>query len=179
MPIKKTIYLAIISCLLLSVGCTNSDQEIEKIQSYDGPIQEADDVDLFYSEDAKVTTKLQAKKWLQFENGDQEFPEGIYMEFFDENGKITSTLKANDAYYFSEEKKYRGRGNVVIRNMEENQELKTEELFWTPEDEKMFTDKFVTIKLDKEVFYGRGLEAKQDFSWYVLKKPEGEFYLDE
>jgi len=170
---------SILFVLLTLAGCSNTDQEIKKIQPYDGPVQEAQDVELYYSEDAKVTTKMVAAKWLQFENGDQEFPKGIYMEFYDEEGNISSTLKANDAYYFEEEKKYRGRGDVVIKNIEKNQQLNTEELFWTPDDEKMFTDEFVTIKLDKEVLYGRGLEAKQDFSWYVLKKPEGEFYLDD
>lgn len=165
--------------IVLSISCTNTEQEIDKIKQYDGPVQEAADAELYYSEDGKVTTKLQAKRWLQYENGDQEFPEGIYMEFYDETGKITSTLRADDAYYFNDEKKYRGRGNVIINNIEEKQELKTEELFWTPEDEKMFTDEFVTIKLGNEVFYGRGLEAKQDFSWYVMKEAVGEFYIDE
>jgi len=169
----------ILIILIASVACTNTEEELEKIQSYDGPIQEAEDVELYYSEEANVTTKLQAQKWLQFENGDQEFPEGLYLEFFDDQGKVTSTLKADDVYYFEKEKKYRGRGNVIINNIEENQKLTTEELYWTPDDEKMYTDKFVTIKLDNEVLYGRGLEAKQDFSWYVLKNPEGEFYLDD
>ncbi len=175
---KKLTILAFLS-VLMAFGCTNSEEEIGQIKTYDGPIQEAEDVELFYSEEAKVTTKLQAKKWLQFENGDQEFPAGLFLQFYDEKGTITSTLKADDVYYFEKDKKYRGRGNVVIHNIEENQQLNTEELFWTPDDEKMYTDKFVTIKLDNEVLYGRGLEAKQDFSWYVLKNPEGEFYLDD
>lgn len=175
--IKQTIILTL--CLACFIGCTNTEEEIGQIQTYDGPIQEAEDVELYYSEDAKVTTKLQANKWLQYENGDQEFPAGLFLEFFDDQGNVTSTLKADDVYYFEKEKKYRGRGNVVINNIEENQQLNTEELYWTPDNEKMYTDKFVTIKLDNEVLYGRGLEAKQDFSWYVLKNPEGEFYLDD
>lgn len=174
---KKSFIFILLSFTVCS--CVNSDQEVKKIQTYDGPIQEAADVELFYSEDARVTTKMNAKKWLQYENGDQEFPEGMYMEFFDEQGNITSTLRANDVYYFEKEKKYRGRGNVVIKNLEKNQQLNTEELFWTPDNEKMFTDELVTIKLDNEILYGRGLEAKQDFSWYVLKEPQGEFYIDD
>ncbi|MDX1627749.1 MAG: LPS export ABC transporter periplasmic protein LptC [Fulvivirga sp.] len=174
----KIIPIIIIAITAL-LSCTNTDQEIDKIQSYDGPLQEAVNVELYYSKDATVTTKLIADKWLQYENGDQEFPEGIYMEFFDEKGNISSTLRADKAYYFEEEKKYRGRGNVVIKNLEKNQKLETEELFWKPDEELMYTDKFVTITLDREVFMGRGLEAKQDFSWYVLKQPEGEIYLDE
>jgi len=172
-------FFAPLIAVIFFIACTNTDKELEQVKKYEGPIQNAEDVELYYSENAMVTTKLIAKKWLQYENGDLEFPEGIYMEFFDEEAKIESTLKADDAYYFKKEEKYRGRGNVVIKNMKEGQKLTTEELFWTPDDQKMYTDKFVTITLDGEVLYGRGLEAKQDFSWYVLKEPEGEFYLDE
>ncbi|MEQ8575825.1 MAG: LPS export ABC transporter periplasmic protein LptC, partial [Fulvivirga sp.] len=67
----------------------------------------------------------------------------------------------------------------VIKNIENQQELDTEELFWKPSEERMFTEKFVTIKLPDQVLYGKGLEAKQDFSEYTILQPEGEFYIDE
>lgn len=164
--------------LLFTLSCSQT-QDIEDIKAYDGPTQVGENVVLHYSEETRITSKLEAQKWLQFENGDQEFPEGIYLEFYGEKGDVTSTLTANEAYFFKEENKWRGRGDVIIQNIEEGQQLNTEELYWFPSDEKMTTEKFVTIKMGNEVLYGRGLEAAQDFSWYVLKNPEGDFYIDE
>ena len=115
----------------------------------------------------------------EFENGDREFPEGLYLEFYDESGKLESTLRANEAYYFKKENQWRGRGKVEVKNLEKNEQLNTEELFWKPADEKIFTDKFVTIRQQSDVIYGQGLEAKQDMSDYVIKKPEGEFSVDD
>jgi hypothetical protein len=60
-----------------------------------------------------------------------------------------------------------------------NEQLNTEELFWKPSQQKIFTDKFVTIRQEGDVIYGQGLEAKQDMSDYTILKPEGEFEVNE
>ena len=159
--------------LVLLSSCTV--KETAKPVVYEGPLQEAEEVEMFYTEVNQLKVKLVAKKIFEFQNGDREFPEGIYLEFYDEFGKLTSTLKANSAFYFNEEKKWRGRGKVEVRNIEKNQQLNTEELFWKPETKKIFTEKFVTIKLESEVIYGTGLDAVQDLSTYSIKNPEGEF----
>jgi LPS export ABC transporter protein LptC len=105
----------------------------------------------------------------EFKNGDREFPKGIYLEFYNAFGKLESTLRANHAYFFKNENQWRGRGKVEVKNIEKNEQLTTEEFFWKPAEERIFTDKFVTIKQQDDVVYGTGLEAKQDMSDYTLK----------
>ena len=130
---------------------------------------------MLYTEHDKVKVNMKAKKINELQNGDREFPEGIYLEFFNELGVITSTLRANSAYYFKQEDKWRGRGNVEVVNIEKKQQLNSEELFWKPAQKKIFTEKFVTIRLENdEVLYGTGLDAAQDLSYYTITKPEGE-----
>ncbi|MEM9856364.1 MAG: LPS export ABC transporter periplasmic protein LptC [Bacteroidota bacterium] len=165
--------------LVLSVSCGNPDQGIEEIPTYDGAIQQAEDMVLYHSENAAVKNKLVTSKFLEYANGDREFPEGLYFEFYDEEGNITSTLKANEAYYFKEEDRWRGRGDVEVKNIEQNQKLESEELFWKPKDEQISTEKFVTITLPDKILYGEGLTAKQDFSSYLIKKPQGTFDIEE
>src|SRR5690606_34911230 len=138
-----------------------------------------EDVESFYTENNQMKVKLVAPLVHEYESGDREFPEGLYLEFYDEAGKLESTLRANEAYYFKKENQWRGRGKVEVKNMEKNEQLNTEELFWKPAEEKIFTDKFVTIRQQADVIYGQGLEARQDMSDYVIKKPEGEFAVDE
>jgi len=113
------------------------------------------------------------------QNGDQDFPQGIYLEFYDAFGNITSTLQANDAYQFKDENKWRGRGNVIIKNIEKNQQLNTEELFWQPNTKKIYTDKFVTIKTDDETIRGYGMEALQDLSDYKILNTSGILKADD
>lgn len=173
---KYLINLFLLGMLMLS-ACNQSETSVPV--EYEGPLSEAENVKMQYAEKDRVKVVLTAAKILEFANGDEEFPEGIYIEFYDELGNKTSTLRANDAYYFKEENKWRGRGNVEVINMQKQEQLNTEELFWTPTDKKIFTDKFVTIKLQSEVIYGTGLEAKEDLSDYRIKDPSGDFTVDE
>jgi LPS export ABC transporter protein LptC len=178
--IFKTVHF-ISRVLLLGflVLCGCHQQEASKPVIYEGPLSEAEDVTMYYTEKEVVKVMLQAKKIFEFQNGDQEFPEGIYIEFFDEFGKKTSTLRANSAFFFKEENKWRGRGAVEVINIEKKEQLNTEELFWQRDTKKIFTDKFVTIKLQSEIIYGTGLEADQDLSNYQIKNPEGEFVVED
>ena len=170
---RRILFLFIAS---LSIpGCRQ--KEAVALVEYTGPLREAADVDMFYSEKDRVKVKMKAKKILEFKNEDKEFPEGLYLEFYDEFGVMTSTLKANNAFYFKEKNQWRARGNVEVVNLAKKQQLNTEELFWKPDTKKIFTEKFVTIKLETEVIYGTGLDAVQDLSTYTIKKPEGEFEI--
>lgn len=166
-----------ISAVSVLTACNNSDFKEPLI--YQGPQRIAENVELFYTEDNQVKVKMIAAVVHEFESGDREFPKGLYLEFYDETGKLESTLRANEAYYFKKEHQWRGRGKVEVKNMEKNEQLNTEELFWKPADERIFTDKFVTIRQQTDVIYGQGLEAKQDMSEYNIKKPEGEFSVEE
>ena len=174
---RRLAVLPLLAGVLLTTACNQS--EIKEPLVYDGPLRIVENIELFYTEDNLVKVKMIAPVVYEFENGDQEFPEGLYLEFYDETGKLESTLRANEAYYFKKEHQWRGRGKVEVKNLEKNEQLNTEELFWKPAEQKIFTDKFVTIRQQSDVIYGQGLEARQDMSDYVIKKPEGLFSVDE
>lgn len=169
--------MLLMASVVLLAACNQADFKEPLI--YDGPLQTLEDVELYYTEENVVKVKMIAAKVHEYENGDREFPEGIYLEFYDESGKMESTLRANEAYFFKKENQWRGRGKVEVKNLEKNEQLNTEELFWKPTEEKIFTEKFVTIRQQNDVIYGQGLEAKQDMSDYVIKKPEGEFAVED
>lgn len=173
----NTVRFMFLLLVLVTGACNQSD--LKEPLVYDGPLRVGEDVELYYTEDNQVKVKMIAAVVFEFENGDREFPEGIYLEFYDEEGKLESTLRANEAYYFKKENQWRGRGKVEVKNLEKNEQLNTEELFWKPAEEKIYTDKFVTIRQESDVIYGQGLEAKQDMSDYVITKPEGEFSVED
>jgi LPS export ABC transporter protein LptC len=161
--------------LLQSCGKNEIAQPVE----YDGPQSEAEKVELYYTENEVVKVKLLADLVYEFQNGDREFPKGVYIEFFDEAGTLSSTLRANHAHYFKKDNLWKAVGKVEVINLAKNEQLNTEELFWRPTKQDIYTDSFVTIRMQTEVIYGEGLEAKQDMSSYTIKKPQGEFTLED
>ncbi len=140
-------------------------------------MMELEDVIFYYSDSAIVKVKGTSPHRMEYADGNQEFPKGLYLEFYDDEGKIESTIKANKAFFNKEKNEWLGQEDVVVVNTESGQQLNTEELYWLPTDEKIYTDKFVTIKREGEVLHGRGLEASQDMSTYTITNPEGEFIL--
>jgi len=143
--------------------------------AYSGPMREGENVTMLYAEKDILKMKMTGKKVLEFENGDREFPEGLFLEFYNEQGQLTSTLAANHAYFFKREYQWRGRGHVEVKNLETQEQLNTEELYWKPDTKRIFSDKFVTIREAGDVIYGEGLEAAQDLSDYRIRDPHGTF----
>jgi LPS export ABC transporter protein LptC len=170
-------FFILIGSVMLLASCKS--KEVPKLVAYDGPLRQADSIKVYYTEKEILKTILQARKLNEFQNGDREFPEGIYLEFYDKTGKLTSTLRANTAYFFKDENKWRGRGKVEVVNIEKQQQLNSEELFWKPDTKKIFTDKFVTITDKEDVIYGTGLMADQDLSNYSLKNTSGNVHVNE
>ena len=166
--------------LLLAAICLScSKTELKEPLEYNGPLSEAENMEMYYSEKDVVKVKMVAPLVYEFKNEDRECPKGIYIEFYDELGKLESTLKADHAYYFKEDNQWRGRGNVEVKNIQKNEQLNTEELFWKQSDKKIFTDKFVTIRQQEDILYGEGLDATEDMSDYTIRNISAELTFKE
>lgn len=146
---------------------------------YEGPMISMDTIHTKMSDSARITMILKAPKQNNFEGGDREWPASLYLEYLDDNGEIISTFRADYVYYTAKENLYRSEGNVVVKNLDNNDELNTEELFWDPSKELFYTERFVTIQSDGEIHTGEGLSANQDFSSYTILKPQGTIAVEE
>lgn len=170
---------SVIIAFALFSKCGTKSDEVMEIQEYTGPVVEIGPAVTYYSDSAIVKLKMEAPRQLEFGTGDREFPEGIYLQFFDKIGAPTSTLKADYCYYTKKEDLYKATGNVVIQDVETNDKLNTEELFWNEKKGEVFTDKFVRIEKDGELHVGDGLEAKSDFSYWKILNSKGTISLNE
>jgi len=151
--------------------------EVLNHEKYEGPDIAMKNINMLITDSTLVKLRLVATTQNQLNNGDRDFPDGIYLEFFTKTGKITSTLKANKGYYYSKEDYYKAEGDVHMNSIASGDNLTTETLFWVPIEERIHTDQFVTITTGDEVLTGEGLEANQDFSEYTITKSSGTMTL--
>ena len=98
-----------------------------------------------------------------------EFPEGIEIQIFEKDGKLSTTLKADRGYLFKQENIFKGEGDVQVHNLIKDQKLQSEELFWEPNKKKIYTEKFVRVQSGGDFTYGSELEADETFTTYRLK----------
>lgn len=172
-----------ISCILFAIlllsACSEESQNPDDFKEFEGPVMEAVDVELFYSDSAVVRIRLTADRQLEFESGDREFPEGVYIEFYDQDEIRSSSIKANQGYFNKKENKYTATGDVVVINYQSDEKLETEVLYWEPNKEEIYTDRYVEITSDDEVLMGEGLTSDESFTTYQILKPKGTFSLSE
>lgn len=171
-------FLCLIAFTILCIACDQRKDLVDQ-ELYTGPLSSMDSINTLLSDSANLVMHLKAARQNDYENGDKEWPEGLFLESYGKNGEVTTMFKANTVYYTKEENLYHAKGNVIVRNYDDGDELNTEELFWNPEDQRFYTEKFVTINSDGEIHTGEGMDANQDFTEYRILKPSGTFTLED
>ena len=166
-------YPLILLSIVAIYSCSGNDGRVLNAPIYEGPISEVYNAVNYYSDSAVVKLKIESPVRWNYESGDIEFPEGVFIEFYDKKGKKTNTLQSNHCYYTREKNEYKATGNVVMEGLVTNEKLMTEELFWNIKDEKIFTEKFVMIETESQIIKGEGLEANQEFTTWTMKKTTG------
>ena len=156
----------------------DTDKNLPK-QVFAGPRMDVRNVNMLYSDSARVKIHMTAPRQLEMDNYDRLFPDGVAIEFFDNAGTKTTIITGKHGRMKYETQVYTVYDSVVVRNLAKNEIMNTEELNWQQREQKVFTEKHVTIRTPDELLEGEGLDAKQDFSWYRIRKPTGIFPVEQ
>lgn len=186
---KKSLFIIVVPVAFLATGilfsgCVNDLEAIEKI-AFDpnAPEEVTKNLKIFYTDDGLRQIGLQAQLAETFRIPDHhtKFSEGLRVDFYSEEGSITSTLTALYGEYNYTTGKVFVRDSVVMHNYEKKQTLETEELFWNQRDSTIFTDKYVLIKTTGKGITGRGkgLKTSQYFDRYIILEPVGIVNLED
>lgn len=161
---------------LLLVSCKNDMAEIEAMSDqFSTQVEAAHNVEILYSDSAQVRVRVTGPTMLYHldrAEPQQEFPDGVNVDFFDADGAITSQLTALYGLRLENKAEVVVRDSVVWKSVE-GDTLETEELFWDERRGKIYSKKFVVITRPDEVIYGHGFEADQDFSYSRINAIEG------
>lgn len=172
-----------LSAGLLVAGCQKKDPAASKKPvEYKGPLLETTNVLTLYSDSAKLQIKYTAPLEQQFESGDKLYPKGIDVTFYTNGGReVLNTLRGNYGRYDKAKNLYFIRGDVRVSNVQKQQSMKTEEMYFDQAKQLIYNDttQLVRIQTPTEILTGYGLTANQDFSRYTILKPEGVFTIDQ
>lgn len=145
------------------------------------PTQTADTISFIYTDSSQLKIVLKANRLIQFSKNVTEpftiLPNGVNVSFFDEQEKITSTLKANYAIRYDLTKRMEARYAVEVIN-KNNEKLETEKLIWDEGKKIIYTDAFVKITTATQIITGKGLESNEDFSKYSIKQVQATIQLN-
>ena len=170
--------LIILFVIVAQTSC-ESRKELLNREIYNGPIMKMADINTMMTDSGKLILRLRAPDQLQFKNGNKSWPSGLILEYYSTPERPAFTFRSNLADFNAKGNLYKGEGNVIVKNLETGDQLNTELLFWSPGEEKFYTDNFVTIISEGEVHTGKGLSANQDFSSYKILEPAGTIQIEE
>jgi LPS export ABC transporter protein LptC len=89
--------------------------------------------------------------------------------FYDEQGKVRTTLVSEGGEYFEDKRDMLAFGRVVVTSVE-GDVLETDSLFWDNTQKKILSNSFVKLTRDGDVITGYGLECKEDLRSVDIKR---------
>ncbi len=175
----KTFFFIVVTLFLVTfLSCESNFKEVQKSNfSEFTPSGEADSINLKYTDSGRIKVVLVSPRMLDYAAVNfpfTEFPNGINVTLFDENGKktfVTSkyavTYKMTDIIDLE--------GNVKISN-ETGQLLETEQLYFDQKNEWFYTEKKYKFTDPKGVSFGEGIDFSKDFKIINSQKISGEVF---
>lgn len=174
--------IAVFFSAALLPSCKNDVQTILSLDMVDTlPEMTARDIEIFYSERAKVQIKL-VSPYLVNKTGDESvllFPEGFTVYFYDSVMNLQSTITADYGISYEKKKIMEARHNVVVENLEKGEKLNTEELFWDRGKQLIYSKKFVKLTTGEQVVTGDGLTSEEPFDELFISQIKGVLELKE
>jgi len=179
--VKYFLFMLMVLSIFIS-ACENDLKKVEKIASNEAslPVEVSKEVELIYSDSSIVRAKLLTPtlKFYKVTNAYHEMPDGLFVEFYGAKKNIESTLSAKYGRKFQNQGIIEVRDSVVVIN-EKGERLDTEKLIWNEKTKKIYTNSFVRITTLKDVMFGEGMEANQNFTNYRIYKYRGSVSLEE
>jgi LPS export ABC transporter protein LptC len=158
-------------------SCTNDLKDVMALPKNKlSPSQVGDSITMLYTDSAQLKIMIKANRMLLFNKNVSEpftvLPKGVFVTFFNDEEKVSATLKANYGVRYDLSKRMEVKYAVEVVN-KDGVKLETEKLIWNELTKKIYTDAFVKITTAKEIIMGKGMVSNQDFSKYELKQVTG------
>ncbi len=159
-------------------SCENDLEKINIVTSIDRfPDSSGEKYEILYSDSFRVKVRILApeiERYARIDNPYIIFPKGMTAYFYDDSLKIEAYIKAKYVTYFEKKNLWEAKNNVEARNLANGNQINTEHMFWDEKKHLIYSNTRSRIVNTNGTFYGEnGFEAKQDLSWYRLKKSKG------
>jgi LPS export ABC transporter protein LptC len=135
----------------LLTGCENDLKDLKKISASEvnKPVTSYTDVDVIYSDSAKVKAHMTAPLMLDYDKVEKpytEMPKGVKVIFYNAELQETGTITANYAIYHKKEKIILLRKNVVGTNVK-GETFSSDELIWDQNTKQITSNQVVHVRM--------------------------------
>ena len=153
---------------MMLFSCENSMKDVKQFIDYDtisGLM--AYDVVIERSDSGMLVAKLIAPVMRSVDDEDStllEFPKGFIAYMYDGDTTPTSMIRGDYGVNYQNKELVVAKHNVVVKNINTEDVLETEKLFWDQKKKKIYTGSLVKISSPDKIVFGDSLRANENFT---------------
>ena len=159
-------------------SCKNDLGTAEKLDLSQTPVQVVDRMFVVQSENGMLQMRMEADLMERYDNDTvsyELFPKGIAVFGYNEDGLLETEITSDEARHIKEKKskdeKWEAYGNVVVKNIINQEVMETDTLYWDRKNEKIFTHCYVKMYSPDGFMQGYGMESDQRARNSVILEP--------
>ena len=148
-------------------SCKGKLGEAESIDLAETPVQIVNDMFIIQTENGVVKMRAEAPRMEKYERDSLDyelFPEGFFVFGFDESGKLETEIVADNARHLKYDdgrESWEAFGNVVVKNLINQEVMETDTLYWDQKNERIYTHCYVRMYSPDGFMQGYGMESDQ------------------
>lgn len=162
-------------------SCENDLEKVKKITaSPNSPNETSEYLHIIYTDSGYAQIELNARIAEKYTSPKAitKFKDGLKVNFFNDNGRITSILTSIYGEVDDESGNITVRDSVELYNIEDKKRLETEVLYWNKKGDSIYTDKAVVITSPDMILYGKGAWTNHFFDTAQFYKPTAKIFLN-
>ncbi|MBQ3555623.1 MAG: LPS export ABC transporter periplasmic protein LptC [Bacteroidales bacterium] len=182
-PTNRTLPVIALLLMLVAFGCGKDKKEV--IEAFTDPNEVptiySKDVSTLISDSGVTRYRVVAPDWYMYENSETPrwyFPRGIYLETFDDDYNVAAFLEGDTAIFYKSQRLWEIRGDVKMANTNDERFF-TEQLFWSQDAKKIYSDTIIHIERGDRIIEGLGFESNQNMTQYKILKTTGIFPVED
>jgi len=166
---------AIAAILFIFYGCKNDVAVVKSLTVKEkSPTETSTNMHLYLGESGVVRNEFLFAVMHKYIDPEVyfEYPKGVEVISYTEDGVKETTLTANYAINYEEKKLMEAKYNVVITNHNTGEMVETEHLVWDMDKHIIYSNtQTKNTKSDGSVYIGESFESDEGFTKYSLVKP--------
>ena len=158
-------------------SCKGKLAEAEAVNMDEMPMQTVDDMFIVQSKNGVIQMRAQAPLMEKYDKDSlsyELFPEGFFVYGYADDGLLETEIIADNAKHVKKkngEETWSAFGNVVVKNLINQEVMETDTLYWDQKNEKIYTHCYVRMYSPKGFLQGYGMESDQRARNSIIFKP--------
>ncbi len=159
-------------------SCKSKLSQAEALDLSVTPLQVVDSMYIIQSKNGQLQTRVITGRMERYETDSlnyELFPAGINVYAYKEDGVLESTIIADEAIHETYPDKdgeiWKAYGNVVVRNIEKQQTMETDTLYWDRQNQEIYTDCYLRMYSPDGFMQGFGMHSDERAKNSIITRP--------